>query len=45
MEGRYAQVRLSNVEWWEGLDYIIETVEPVYKMLCFADQDKQPNMG
>jgi hypothetical protein len=45
VEGRFAQVRLSNVEWWEGLDYIIKTVEPVYKMLRFADQDKQPNMG
>jgi hypothetical protein len=28
-----------------GLDYIIKAVKPVYKMLRFADQDKQPNMG
>jgi hypothetical protein len=33
------------VEWWEGLDYIIKTVEPIYKMLRFGDQDKKPNMG
>jgi hypothetical protein len=44
-EGRFAQLRLSSIEWWEGMDYIIKTVEPIYKMLRFADQDKKPNMG
>jgi hypothetical protein len=27
------------------MDYIIKTVEPIYKMQRFADQDKKPNMG
>jgi hypothetical protein len=44
-EGRFAQVRLSSIKFWEGMDYIIKTVEPIYKMLRFADQDKKPNMG
>jgi hypothetical protein len=44
-EGRFAQVRLSSIEWWEGMDYIIKTVEPIYRMLRFADQDKKLNMG
>jgi hypothetical protein len=44
-EGLFAQVRLSSIEWWEGMDYIIKTVEPIYKMLRFTDQDKKPNMG
>jgi hypothetical protein len=44
-EGRFAQARLSSMEWWEGMDYIIKTVEPIYKMLRFADQDSKPNMG
>jgi hypothetical protein len=43
-EGRYAHVRLSNIQWWEGLEYIINTVQPIYKFLRFADQDKRPNM-
>jgi hypothetical protein len=44
-EGRFVQVRLSRIEFWEGMDYIIKKVEPIYKMLRFADQDKKPNMG
>lgn len=44
-EGRFAQARLSNVQWWDGLGYLLRTVEPVYKLLRFADQDKKPNMG
>jgi hypothetical protein len=38
-------VRLSSIKFWEGIDYIIKTVEPIYKMLRFADQDKKPNVG
>jgi hypothetical protein len=44
-EGRFAQVRLSSIKFWEGMYYIIKTVEPIYNMLRFADQDKKPNMG
>jgi hypothetical protein len=44
-EGRFAQARLSSMEWWEGMDYTIKTFEPIYKILRFADQDSKPNMG
>jgi hypothetical protein len=43
-EGRLAHTRLSSIEWWEGLKYIIDTVQPVYKLLRFTDQDKRPNL-
>ena len=32
------------MEWWDGLKYIIDTVQPIYKFLHFADQDKRSNM-
>ena len=32
------------MEWWDGLKYIIDTVQPIYKFLHFADQDKRPNI-
>ena len=43
-EGRYAQSRMTNVQWWEGLGYIIATVAPIYRFLRFADKDKEANM-
>jgi hypothetical protein len=43
-DGRFMQVRFSCIEWWDGLKYIIDTVQPVYKFLRFADQDKRPNL-
>jgi hypothetical protein len=43
-EGRFAHSRLSNLDWWDNLKYIIDTVQPVYKLLRFADQDKKPNL-
>ena len=32
------------MEWWDAMKYIIDTVQPIYKFLRFADQDKKPNM-
>ena len=32
------------MEWWDALKYIIDMVQPIYKFLRFADQDKRPNM-
>ena len=32
------------MEWWEGLKYIIDIVQPIYKFFRFADHDKWPNM-
>jgi hypothetical protein len=43
-EGRFAHDRLSNMEWWDGLKYIIDKVQPVYKLLRFADREKKPNL-
>ena len=43
-DGRFTHARFSSMEWCEGLKYIIDTVQPIYKFLCFADQDKRPNM-
>jgi hypothetical protein len=28
---------LSNMDWWDGMKYIIDIVQPVYKLLRFAD--------
>jgi hypothetical protein len=41
---RFMQVRFSCIKWWDGLKYIIDTVQPVYKFLRFADQDKRPDL-
>jgi hypothetical protein len=43
-ESRFSHARLSNMEWWDGLKYIIDTVQPIYKLLCFADREKKPNL-
>jgi hypothetical protein len=43
-EGRFAHFRLSNMDWWDGMKYIIDIVQPVYKLLCFADREKKPNL-
>ena len=43
-DGRFTHARFSSMEWCEGLKYIIDTVQPIYKFLHFADQDKRLNM-
>ena len=43
-DGRFTHARFSSMEWRDGLKYIIDTVQPIYKFLRFADQDKRPNM-
>jgi hypothetical protein len=43
-EGRFAHFRLSNMDWWDEMKYIIDIVQPVYKLLRFADQEKSPNL-
>ena len=32
-DGRFTHARFSSMEWWEGLKYIINTVQPIYKFL------------
>ena len=43
-DGRFTHSRFSNLEWWDRLKYVIDTVQAIYKFLRFADQDKRPNM-
>jgi len=43
-EGRFTHASFSSMEWWDAMKYIIDTVQPIYKFLRFADQDKKPNM-
>ena len=43
-DGRFTHARFSSMEWWDGLKYIIDTVQLIYKFLRFANQDKRPNM-
>ena len=43
-DGRFTHSRFSSLEWWDGLKFVIDIVQAIYKFLCFADQDKRPNM-
>jgi hypothetical protein len=44
-EGRYAHSCLSNMTWWDTMEYVLKGVEPLYAFLRFADQDKVSNMS
>jgi hypothetical protein len=44
-EGRYAHSRLSNLMWWDTMQYVLKAVEPLYGFLHFTYQDKIPNMS
>jgi hypothetical protein len=35
--GRYAFNNITNVEWWENMQYVLDEVEPLYTFLRFAD--------
>jgi hypothetical protein len=43
--GRYAHSFLSSLTWWYTMQYVLKGVEPLYAFLCFANQDKIPNMS
>ncbi|AQK51285.1 hypothetical protein ZEAMMB73_Zm00001d049757 [Zea mays] len=43
--GRYAFDNITNVEWWENMQYVLDEVEPLYVFLRFADQEKSPTLG
>jgi hypothetical protein len=43
--GRYAHSYLSNMTWWDMMEYVLKGVEPLYAFLHFIDQDKVPNMS
>jgi hypothetical protein len=44
-EGRYAHSYLSNMMWWDTMEYVLKGMEPLYAFLRFADQDKVSNMS
>jgi hypothetical protein len=43
--GRYAFDNITNVEWWENMQYVLDEVEPLYVFLRFADQEKSQTLG
>jgi hypothetical protein len=44
-EGSYAHSFLSSLTWWDMMEYVLKGLEPLYAFICFADQDKIPNMS
>jgi hypothetical protein len=44
-ERRYAHSCLSNMMWWDTMQYVLKGLEPLYAFLHFADQDKIPNIN
>jgi hypothetical protein len=43
--GRYAFDNITNVDWWENMQYVLDEVEPMYVFLRFFDQEKSPTLG
>jgi hypothetical protein len=44
-ERSYAHSCLSNMMWWDTMQYVLKGLEPLYAFLHFADQDKIPNIN
>jgi hypothetical protein len=44
-EGRYTHSCLSNLTWWDTMQYVLKGLEPLYAFLCSTNQDKIPNMS
>jgi hypothetical protein len=43
--GRYTHVCLSSLTWWDNLKRIVDSVQPLYAFLRFADQERIPNFN
>jgi hypothetical protein len=43
--GKYAHACLSSLPWWNNLKRIVESVQPLYVFLRFADQERVPNFS
>ncbi|XP_062197328.1 uncharacterized protein LOC133900228 [Phragmites australis] len=43
--GRYAHSCLSSLPWWDNLKMVVDSVQPLYAFLRFADQDKVPTLS
>jgi hypothetical protein len=44
-EGRSAHSRLSNMSWWDTMQYVLKGVAHLYAFLHFVDQDKISNIS
>jgi hypothetical protein len=42
---KYAHACLSSLPWWDNLKRIVESVQPLYAFLRFADQERIPNLS
>ena len=43
--GKYAHAALSSLQWWDDLKIVVDSVQPLYAFLRFADSDKSPNFS
>jgi Protein of unknown function (DUF 659) len=43
--GKYAHACLSSLAWWDNLKRVVDSVQPLYAFLRFADQEKIPNFS
>jgi hypothetical protein len=43
--GKYAHACLSSLPWWDNLKRIVESVQPLYAFLRFADQERIQNFS
>jgi hypothetical protein len=43
--GKYAHACLSSLPWWDNLKRIVESVQPLYAFLWFADQERIQNFS
>jgi hypothetical protein len=42
---KYAHACLSSLSWWDNLKKIVESVQPLYAFLWFADQERILNFS
>jgi hypothetical protein len=42
---KYACACLSSLAWWDNLKRIMESIQPLYAFLWFADQKRVPNFS
>jgi hypothetical protein len=43
--GKYEHACLSSLSWWDNLERIVESVQPLYVFLWLVDQERIPNFS
>jgi hypothetical protein len=43
--GKYVHAYLSSLPWWDNLKKFMESVQPLYALLRFTDQERVPNFS